>query len=193
MLEYLVFVAAAASLLSASIYIRSMFRGLAKPNRVSWLMWTIAPFIGAAAALSSGAGLAALPVFMAGFTPLLVFIASFATKQSYWKLTRFDYTCGILSALAVVLWLEMSNPNAAIASAIASDALAAVPTLTTALNHPETEAIWPYLTGVFSALTSFTAIRSWAFSEYAFPAYLAAINTVICLSLYKTQESSSGK
>jgi hypothetical protein len=184
MLEYLVFVSASATLLSAFVYIRLMFKGGAKPNRVSWLMWTIAPFIATTAAISSGVGWAVLPVFMAGFSPLLIFVASFVTKQSYWKLASMDYACGILSIFAIMLWLLISNPNVAIVLAIAGDALAAVPTLKKAWNHPNTESVWPYLTGVFSALTSYTVARLWTFSEYAFPTYLIVINTLLCLSVY---------
>jgi len=185
MLQYLVFVSAFAALLAAFTYIRSMFRGGAKPNRVTWLMWSIAPFIATAAAISNGVGWAVLPVFMAGFSPLLIFTFSFLTKKAYWKLTSFDYVCGVLSALAIVLWLVTKNPNVAIVFAISSDALAAVPTLIKEWHHPETESPWPYITGMFSALTSFGAATIWTFSEYAFPAYLVVINFLLFSFMYK--------
>ena len=169
MLEYLVFVAALGSLLAASVYIRSMFKGQTKPNRITWLMWTIAPLVATAASVSNGVGWAVIPVFMSGFSPLLVFTASFFSKKAYWKLSTFDYLCGILSGLAVVLWLITSNPNLAIIFAIVSDALAAVPTLTKAWHNPETESAWPFIIGTFSPLTSFLAATTWAFSEVAFP------------------------
>src|SRR5208283_2829807 len=142
MLVYLVFVAAFATLVATYVYIRSMFKGVAKPNRVSWLMWSIAPFIAATAAISNGVGWAVLPVFMSGVSPLLIFTASFVKKKAYWKLASFDYVCGALSGLALVLWYVTKDPNVAIAFAIASDGLAAIPTLTKAWNHPETESAW---------------------------------------------------
>ncbi len=184
MLEYLVFLAAIATLLATFVYVRSMFRGSAKPNRISWLMWSIAPFIAAAAALSNGVGLAALPVFMSGLSPFLIFSASFVLRNAHWRLTSFDYVCGVLSALALILWFVTKDPNIAIIFAIASDALASVPTLTKAWNHPETEIAWPFLVGVFNAVTSFSAIVIWTFSSYAFPAYLMIINLLLFVSLY---------
>jgi len=187
MLEYLVFVAAIATLLATFVYIRSMFRGGAKPNRVSWLMWSIAPFIAAAAAVSNGVGWAALPVFMSGLSPFLIFTASFVLKKAHWKLTTFDYFCGVLSGLALVLWFVTKDPNVAITFAIASDAMASIPTLTKAWNFPETEIAWPFIVGVFNASTSFWAITMWAFSAYAFPAYLIVINTLLFISVYKKQ------
>lgn len=185
MIEYLIYAAVAATLLAAFAYIRSMFKGGAKPNRVSWLMWAIAPIIAAAAAISNGVGLAAVPVFMAGFSPLLIFIASFLTKKAYWQLTKFDYVCGTLSAFALVSWYLTMDPNVAILFAIASDGLATVPTLTKAWSHPETESIWPFATGVFGSSTALAAATPWKFSAYAFPAYLLVVNLMVVVALYK--------
>jgi hypothetical protein len=185
MLEYLVFVAAFATLLATFVYVRSMFKGGAKPNRVSWLMWSIAPFIATAAAISNGVGWAGLPVFMSGFSPFLIFTASFVLKKAHWTLASFDYVCGVLSGLALVLWYVTEDPNVAIAFAIASDGLASIPTLTKAWKHPETESAWPFMVGVFNASTSFFAFTIWAFSAYAFPAYLIVINILLFFSVYR--------
>jgi len=190
MLEYLDFAASVATLLATAAYIRSMFKGGARPNRVSWLMWAIAPFIAFAASVSSGVGLAALPVFMSGFSPFLIFSASFILKKAHWALTPFDYACGVLSVLALLLWIVSQDPNVAIIFAMASDGLASVPTLTKAWNHPETEVAWPFLVGVFNASTSFWVLTAWAFSSYAFPAYLIAINVLLFFSVYKKKLSS---
>jgi hypothetical protein len=184
MFEYLVFVAAAATLMAAFVYIRSMFRGGAKPNRITWLMWAVAPFIATAAALSSGVGWSVLPVFMAGFSPFLIFTASFLTKKAYWKLSKFDYVCGALSALALLLWYVTNDPSVAIVFAISSDGIATVPTLAKAWRHPETESVWPFITGVFGALSSLAAATLWTFSEYAFPAYLLIANAMVLAAIY---------
>jgi hypothetical protein len=185
MFEYLVFVAAFTSLLAASVYIRSMFKGQTKPNRVTWLMWSIAPFIATAASVSNGVGLAVIPVFMSGFSPFLIFAASFFSKKSYWTLSSFDYLCGVLSGFAIALWYATTDPNLAILFAIVSDAFAAVPTLLKGWRNPETESLWPYIVGVFSPLTSFFVASTWEFSELAFPAYLIFINVLLVFSITK--------
>ncbi len=184
MLEYLVYVAAFASLVAAVAYIRSMFKGDTLPNRVTWLMWSVAPLIATAAAISNGVELAVLPVFMAGFCPLLIFIASFLTRKAYWKLSRVDYLCGVLSGLALVLWYITQEPNLAIGLAIAGDAFAAFPTLAKAWTNPQTESAWPYLIGIFSPLTSFAAATIWNFSALAFPVYLTVMNCLLVFSVY---------
>lgn len=187
MFEYLVIIAAVASLIAAFVYIRSMFVGGTKPNRVTWLMWAIAPLIGTAAALSNGVGWAILPVFMAGFSPFLIFVASFFAKKAYWKPSTFDYVCGVLSAFALIIWWLTKNPNIAIVFAIASDALASIPTLRKAWTNPETESVWPFIIGTFGAASSLAVATLWTFSEYAFPSYLILVNILILLALYNKQ------
>lgn len=188
MFEYIVLIAAFATLVGASLYIRAMFRGQTKPNRVTWFMWCVAPFIAAAAGLSNGAGWAAVPVLMSGVSPLMVFTASFFTKKAYWKPSRFDYLCGILSGLALLLWYVTKDPNVAIVFAIVSDALAAVPTFRKALHNPESESIWPFTIGLFGPMTSFLVAPTWAFSELAFPSYLITINVLIAIPLLRRKK-----
>jgi hypothetical protein len=184
MFEYVVVVAAIASLFGSFAYIRSMYKGGAKPNRVTWFMWSIAPFIAAAASITSGASWAVVPVLISGISPFLIFTASFFHRGAYWKLSKFDYLCGVLSALALVLWYLTENPNLAIAFAIASDALAATPTLTKAWRSPETESSWPYAIGIFSPLTSFLVASSFTFAQVAFPGYLSLINLLLVLAVH---------
>jgi hypothetical protein len=187
MLQYLVFLGAAAQLLGILSYVKKTLKGENKPNRITWLMWSVAPLIATFAAITDGVGWSVLPVFMAGFGPLLVFIASFINKNSYWRLGIFDYLCGLFSLLALILWGITKEPNIAILFAIASDGSAAIPTLIKAWKYPETESVGPYATGLFSALTSFVAIKIWNFSSLAFPLYLVMICALLIVSVYSRQ------
>ena len=123
-LQYLVFVGAGIHLIGTFDYIKATVRGETKPNRITWLLWSISPLIGAFASIVSGFNLASISVFSLGIAPLLVFIASFVNKNAYWKLSKFDYTCGVFSALALILWVITDNPLIAIIFAIISDILA---------------------------------------------------------------------
>lgn len=185
MYQYVVYVGVVVMAFGAFFYIRETLRGTTKPNRVTWLVWSIAPLIGTAAALSQGVRLATLPVFMMGFFPLIVFLVSFINKDSYWELKRLDYICGFFSFLALFLWVITRVPEIAIVFAIVSDALAALPTLIKSWKYPETESSMVYSTSLFGAATSFFALNTWSFSEWAFPAYLVLINALIFLVIYR--------
>jgi hypothetical protein len=198
MLESLVVIAAFASILAASVYIRSMFLGNTKPNRVTWVMWAVAPLIATAAELSKGVGWAVLPVFMAGFSPLMILTASYFARRAYWKLSNYDYLCGVLSSIALLMWWLTKDPSTAIVFAIASDALASVPTIRKSWNNPETESIWPFVVGILGAASSLVVAPIWTFSSIGFPVYLIVINLLVLLAIYKaswfvSKEQVTGK
>lgn len=185
MIRYLVILGAIVQLYGKYFYIKKTLKGQTKPNRMTWLMWSIAPLIASAAAFSAGSTWAALPVFMSGFAPLLVFLASFADKNAYWKLKYYDYICGTFSLLAIIFWIVTKDPLTAIILAIASDLVAAIPTLAKCWVSPETESGIAYAAGLFSATTSLLAVNNWRFTEYAFPLYLIIINYLLIFAIYR--------
>ncbi len=187
MLRYLVFVGAAAELIGISFYVKDTINGKTKPNRVTWLLWSVIPFIAVAAALADGVRWAVLPVFMAGFGPLLVFISSFINSQSYWKLDKFDYSCGAFSVLALALWWVTKEPLLAIILSIAADGFAEAPTLIKTWKYPNTETVMPYFFGVFNACTCFFALKTFSASELSFPIYIVIADSLVIMAFYKNK------
>lgn len=160
-------------------YLIDTLKGKVKPNRVSYLLWSIAPLIAFFAEIQQGVGLQSLMTFIVGFLPLTVFIASFVNKNAEWKLTSFDMTCGVLSVVGLVLWLITKSGNIAIFFSILADGLAAFPTIIKSFNYPETETAWPYFTSTISALLTLLTIKAWTFAIYAFPLYILFVTIVI--------------
>ena len=170
-----VIVGAVISLLGTSTYIRDTLKGKTRPNRISWLMWTLAPLVAFAAELSKGVGLQSLMTFAAGFSPLLVLVASFVNRKSVWKLTSFDVTCGVLSFLGLLLWAVTREGNIAIVFSILADGLAAVPTVVKSYSHPDSENWIAFASAAVSAALTLLSIDNWTFANYGFPLYILAI------------------
>ena len=162
-------------------YFVGTLRGTVKPNRVTWLLWTIAPLVAFAAELAQGVGIESLTTFVVGFVPLVIFSASFVNKKSVWHLTRFDLVCGTLSFLGLTLWYVTKVGNIAILFAMIADALAAAPTLVKSYHFPETEDYRIYFFGVVNAAIGILAISQWNFEHFGFPLYLLVLNLLLVL------------
>ena len=173
-----VYVGSAIGALGAAVYLRDTLRGTTKPNRVTWLLWAVAPLLAAAVELDEGVGLRTLPTFMVGFMPLLVFIGSFHNPASVWKIRRIDYACGAMSVVGTLTWLVTRNGILAISAAIAADFMAGVPTLTKSWTHPETETVHTYIGAVISMLIVLLTIENWTFDVAAFPAFIVIMGSV---------------
>lgn len=160
-------------------YVLSTLEGKTRPNRVSWFMWTLAPYVALAAQIHEGVGIQSLLTFMAGTCPLLVLIASFMNRKAVWKLTAFDFMCGALSLIGLILWLITRHAGIAIIFAIAADGLAAVPTIKKSYTHPESEGWVNYFTAAIAAGITLLTIDKWTFSNYGFSLYLLLVCLVI--------------
>ena len=160
-------------------YLVDTLKGKVKPNRVSFLLWSLAPLIAFFAEVKQGVGIQALMTFIVGFLPLTIFIASFVNKKAVWNLTGFDLMCGALSIIGLVLWFITKSGNIAIIFSILADGLAAMPTIVKSFNYPETESAWPYFASNISGILTLLTIKVWNLANIGFPLYIVLITLVI--------------
>jgi len=160
-------------------YLIDTIKGKVQPNKVSWLLWAIAPLVAFTAEISQGVGIQALTTFIVGFIPLIIFIASFTNRKASWKLSKLDIICGVLSVSGLILWYITKVGNVAILFSIIADALAGVPTVVKSYSNPESENDSVFWFGVINAAIGLLVIQSWDFEHWGFPLYLLFINFII--------------
>ncbi len=160
-------------------YLIDTLKGKAKPNRVSWFFWALAPLIAFSAELQKGVGLQALMTLSVGLNPLLVFIASFFNKQSYWKLDRLDYFYGGLATLGIIIWQITGEGNIAILFSILADGFAAIPTVIKSYTDPGSESSTVFLFGMVNSGITMLTIKVWDFAHWGFPVYIFGICAIL--------------
>jgi len=167
------------SAIGSIAYLIDTIKGKIKPNRVSFLLWSIAPLIAFFAQIRQGVGIESLMTFSTGFLPIMTFAASFVNKQAEWKLTRFDLLCGFLSLLGLVLWQITQVGNIAIFFSIVADGLAAVPTIVKAYQYPDTEVAWPWIATSVGVVLTLLTLTSLTFANSGFIIYILIVDTLI--------------
>lgn len=179
--ENFVILGAIFNLIGGVSYISDTIKGKIKPNRVSWLLWGIAPMIAFAAEIKEGVGIQSLMTFIVGFTPLMIFIASFVNKKSYWKIGKFDIFCGLLSVLGLILWYLTKTGNIAILFSIFSDFVAGIPTIIKAHKYPETENYIEFSFSFVNASLTLLTMKIFNFANLAFPFYIFFFDLVMIM------------
>lgn len=164
-----------------SVYVRDTVRGHTQPNRVTWLLWAVAPLIGFAAEIGEGVGVIAVTTLMLGLGPLVVLAASFVNRRGYARLTPFDLACGGLSVLALIAWRVTGSGDVAIVFSVLADLLAGAPTLRKAYTSPHTETATAFLCSAISASITLLTISDWTFASAAFPVYILAMSSTLFL------------
>ncbi len=162
-------------------YLIDTIKGRVRPNKVGWLLWSIAPLIAFFAMIKQGVGAEAWTTFIVGFIPLLVFAASFVNKKAYWEITKLDYICGALSVLGLILWMVTRVGNIAIIFSIMADGLASFLTIHKSYKEPESESHLVYTLGIVNAAIGLLVIKDWNFQNYAFNLYLLFVSSFMSI------------
>lgn len=160
-------------------YLIDTVKGKARPNRVSWFLWALAPMIAFAAEIEKGVGLTALMTFMVGFNPAMIVLASFVNKKAYWKLSKIDYFYGAISVFAIIIWQVTGEGNLAILFSIIADAFASIPTVIKSYKEPETESSTIFLFAMVNSGITLLTIKDWTFAHWGFPAYIFLLCALI--------------
>lgn len=124
---------------------------------------------------------------MAGFNPLLVLCFSFARRVGYWKLEHFDYFCGLISLVALMLWIFAGAPLLAFVFAILADLFASIPTIRKAWRSPESESPFLYIISSLGNIVALLTIVTWDITSYGFPIYLTLANMAILAGVYRAK------
>lgn len=165
-------------------YLIKTLKGEVKPNKVTYILWALAPLIAFSAQVKQGVGIYSLITFGSGFFPLVIFLASFLNRKAYWKIGYFDLFCGGLSVLGLILWLITRTGNVAIFFGILADGLATLPTILKSYKYPETESSIPYFTAVINSILTLLTIKFFNFENSAFPIYFVIANLIIFILIW---------
>lgn len=182
-------------LLGGFAYLRATIRGRAHPELLSWFLWAMTPMIAFFAERSAGVGVVAYVTLALGVSPLLVFLSALVKRTGIVKLDGFNVLCVLFSVIGIILWRTTSNPEVAIALAIAADIASAVPTIRKIIKSPETEYPPSYALSALGMVVALLTIKEWEFAAYAFPLYILSINTLIVflILLYSRKVKKSKK
>ena len=154
------------------LYLRDTLRGDTQPNRVTFLLWAVAPLLAFGAEVAAGVGLRSLMTFVVGFFPLLIFLASFRSPGAVWELQRIDYVCGALSVAGLLAWIVTQHGTVALVAAVGADALAATPTVRKSWLEPETETAAAYAAAAVNAGITLLTVTEFTTADVAFPIYI---------------------
>lgn len=160
-------------------YFLDTIKGKIQPNRTSFFLWSLPPLITFFVEIKQGVGIQSLLPLTIGLLPIFIFVATFVNKNAYWRISKFDVLCGLLSLLALLVYFLTHGGIWALFFSILADGLAYLPTLAKAYKYPETELGWPWLTDSLSGIITLFTVKNFTFSTSAFPIYYFIINLLV--------------
>jgi hypothetical protein len=150
-------------------YFRSILKGQTKPNRATFLIWSVVDVVLLTSYISSGARTTIWVALVYCFCQLGVLALSI--KRGVGGLAALDITCLFGAVFALIMWWITSNAHVALYLGIICEILGFLPTIKKAYLDPSTESKQAWTTGTIAAIVNLFAIRHWTLVEAVYPAY----------------------
>jgi hypothetical protein len=179
--SWILIIGAVLSVAGTWSYVVATVRGETQPNRVTWIMWAVAPLLAFAIEVQQGVGASSLATLLFGVLPIFVLVASVKNPNGQWKVSWFDGVCGVVSVVGLVVWLSTNHPTWGLMAQVVADAVAGLPTLSKAMFHPQTESPFAFFTGVVNSALALLVLHHWTTAGALFPLSILIMNSLIVL------------
>lgn len=162
-------------------YIRDTLRGEAKPQRATWLIWSVLGWILLAGQLAKGATDAIWLVVASTIGVTIVFALSI--KRGEGGFAVWDFIALAFAAAGLVAWYFTQEAAIAIYIAVLVDAIGGSLTVAKAYADPasETRTIW-VLSAIGSACATL-AVGRFDIALLAYPVYMVGINAAVLTAM----------
>jgi hypothetical protein len=158
-------------------YILSTIRAETKPNRATWLIWTLVGALLAASYYASGARHTIWVPISYVVGPLVIALISLKYGVGGW--TPFDRGCLLAAGASLLPWWIFNSPLVALCLNLAIDFFGALPTIRKAYHSPESEDLTAWILFLLGNTLNLAAIERWQFSLFIYPIYLFVLSGLI--------------
>ena len=177
MLQIFGIVSAMLTIICLVPYVIDIFKLKTKPERASWLIWSVLGFIAFFSQLAKGATDSLWLTGAQTFVVLVVFLLSL--KYGVGGLMKRDIIALIVAGMGIILWLLTKEAAVALFIVIAVDFAGSVLTMIKSYEDPGSETLITWVlsgtSGVFGALS----VGGWNLILLSYPIYIWLINYFI--------------
>jgi hypothetical protein len=148
-------------------YFFQIIWGTVKPERATWIIWTILGFLILLSYKSVGAGNTIWLPLAGAVGPCAILILT------YWYgvggRTTLDIVCLVGAGIGVAAWLFTANPFVGLLCFLASDTVGAVPTYFKTWKHPRSESLVSWILWFAGSSFQLLALEHWDWAHVLYP------------------------
>jgi hypothetical protein len=158
-------------------YLRDTLAGSTRPQRATWLIWSVLATVVVASQRADGATWSLVMAGVQAALTTLVFTLSLRFGEG--GLTRRDGLLLALAAVGVAAWLATSTAVLATVAVVASDLLGVLAMSPKAWRDPGSETPSAFALAGLSGLLAALAVARLDVARLLYPAYFAVVNSAI--------------
>lgn len=168
------------------VYIRDIIRGITKPERASWFIWSVLGLIALTSQYALGARASLVLVLTQTIGVTLIFILSL------WRGVGLpgykDIMALFFAGLGLLLWYFTESPLVALVIVIAIDAIGVVLTAIKAYSDPYSETVSAWVLAGLAGTVTLCTLQSYSLGIVLYPIYTILLNVVVLSVIYLARQ-----
>lgn len=174
----------ASGVLSAACYVPYIYdivRGNTRPERASWLIWSVLTAIGFFSNLAIGATNSLWLLAVQGIGVIIVFLLSL--WRGYGGLLKRDIVTLVAAGATLVVWRLTNQPVVAVYLSVLIDAMGGYLTVVKAYEAPETELLVTWILSGLAGACALLSVGKLNVALLAYPGYIFLINSAVAVAI----------
>jgi hypothetical protein len=179
------------SAISYPPYIIAILKGEAKPERASWLIWSVLTAMGFFTQLAVGATHSLWLPGIQGIGVIVVLILSI--RYGFGGLLKRDVITLIAAAVTLFIWYVTDNAVLAVYLTVLINAMGAWLTIVKAYEHPESETLITWALSGTGGFFGLLAVGVYDLPILAYPFYIFICNFAVVVAMLLGRRRSVGQ
>lgn len=158
-------------------YVIEIIQGKVRPERISWLIWTLLGTVYFVTALREDG--ATLFTFGELIGPIVILVLSL--KYGVGGRSRFDNVSFGIALVAIILLVLSKDPLLSLFLALFADSIGSILTIRKLHKDPTSESRWFWAVAGISGLFAIASLTTFTIETLAFPLYVVLLSAYIAL------------
>jgi hypothetical protein len=188
MLPFLGITAGIITCVSQIPYLTDTLRHKTKPERASWLIWSVLGTIAFFSQQAQGADWSLWLTFADTLGVVIIFLLSIKFGEGGFSLG--DKMALTAAGIGLLAWGFTKQPLAALVITIFIDASGAIPTITKAYRKPESETLISWLGVAAAGVLSTVSVGKFDPGLWLYPAYIFLANFAVAVAIWLGKNKS---
>lgn len=175
--ELIVIVASIFAFIGNVPYLLDVLKKKVQPHPYTWFVWTLVSAIVFFGQVAKGAGIGAIPTFVAEIFTLIIFL--FSLKYGFKNISKIDTYFFIVALLGIIPWVITKDPTISVIVAVSIDLIAFVPTLRKTWLYPSTETRLLYAMNVSRHILTLFSLQAYNITTTLHSIAMITTNTLM--------------
>lgn len=166
-------------------YLIDVLKGKTKPHPYTWFIWSIVSAVVFFGQLVKGAGVGAIPTFIAEIFTIIIFF--FSLRFGFNNIPKKDHYFLALALIGMIPWALTKDPTISVIIVVIIDVIAFTPTLRKTWKYPTTETSLLYGMNVLRHIITFYLLEYYNIATTIHSIVMIIINSLMVLFIRKNQ------